>query len=169
MDEVRGRLLPYSRHTREDIDTAYREMHRQAAVILKRGGGVILDSTYGRRGQREEVERIARRAGVSLVPIQCSVPAAVAVDRFRCRGEGHPALDLTAARVELLAEEFSYTPDCLRLDTMTSLPACLRRVWDSLRSASAGSVFSWMDCGLGWPSQAASQGRVGRPELPDTS
>ena len=127
MDAVRAVLIPESHHSREDIDAAYRAMHRLAERLLDAGSSVILDSTYQRAEQRREVESIGERTSALLIPIECLVPPAIAVARFRDRGLGHPALDLTDSRVERLARQFPYCPECLALDTTTSLASCLER------------------------------------------
>jgi uncharacterized protein len=53
--------------------TTYAHMRRTAAKWLRRGRSVVLDGTFGSRGERELVRRLARRGGAEfcLIVTQC--------------------------------------------------------------------------------------------------
>ena len=125
MDAFRLQLMPDSPHHREHIDIAYRAMHYTARLLLEHGTSVIVDSTYRRSEQRREVESIAAKTGARLFAIQCKIPPAIAANRFRCRGMGHPALDLDEHRVAQLAGDFPFRDSCLLVDTTCPVRACI--------------------------------------------
>lgn len=128
MSRTRQRLMPDSEHRRADIDVAYRAMHFAVEQILKCGTSVIVESTYGRREQRRELEDVTASASAALFLVECQVPSDLAVARFKARPPGHPAIDLTASRVALLAERYPYRRSGLLLDTRASIPACLTAI-----------------------------------------
>lgn len=109
VDEMREVLLPHSDHSEQDRNTAYRAMHFAAARLIGAGAReVLLVATYARLEVREWLGAAARDclAGVSVVG--CRVSPEVAVDRFVSRKAGHPATDLSPARVRRLAETYNY-------------------------------------------------------------
>jgi hypothetical protein len=143
MDSFRRRLIPDSPHHHEHIDIAYRAMHYAADLLLEQGMSIMVDSTYSRSEQRREIESIAVRTGARLVPIQCRVPPAVAVNRFRRRSTDHPALDLDERRVARLAAEYPYLDSCLLVDTTGSIASCLLLVDHYLSTAREAKDGEW--------------------------
>jgi predicted kinase len=125
MDMIRVRLMPDSKHDRDDRQIAYRAMHVVADWLLASGVSVILDATYGPSEQRREVETIAVRRGVPVFLIECRTPVRVAVSRFVSQRHEHPAADLTPSRVEALAGSYPYFGRGLTVDTTRDLSACL--------------------------------------------
>lgn len=115
MDEARKILTPASRHIRADIDTAYRAICWTAGWLLKQQHDVILDATYGRRAQRQNLETMAQEAKAQIFLVQCQVSAVTARRRFLRRPAGHAALDLTPKRVEMLAGIYPYCKEGLTL------------------------------------------------------
>ena len=128
MDEIRRRLIPDSDHRREHREIAYRAMHFVAELLLGHGQSVVVDATYRRRRDREEIAKIADRTRAALFFIQCAVPFEVAALRFRERKNQHPAVDLTEQRVMRLAREFPYSSAGLKLDTTQEIQSCLKQI-----------------------------------------
>lgn len=129
MDATRARILPDSPHSRQDRAVAYRAMHFAAEMLLRSGASVILDAPYGHPEDRAEIEEIARRIGASMFVIECRVPPATAVRRFRTRGPDTIRLDLTGQRVEEIVRSFPYTGRGLLLETGDmGVEECMSRI-----------------------------------------
>ena len=120
LDEIQSRLIPKSTHTNEERDIAYREMHRMAERLLVTGFNVILDATYARPKMLDDLQKLIFATNVAAFTLQCRVDPATAIERFWVRLGGHQARDLTAARVQRLAQEFHYRSFGLTVDTTRS-------------------------------------------------
>src|SRR5438876_254410 len=95
MDDIRLRLIPHSQQSKEDRNIGYRAMHLIAEVLVRHQIGVILSATFGPREHRRELATIAQVMHCPIFLVQCAVAPEIAVQRFRARPAGHPALDLT--------------------------------------------------------------------------
>ena len=128
MDWFRVRLLPDSRHTREDRAVAYRAMHVAAELLLKRGETVIINAGYSHAPERDEARRIARETGSSCHWVEFTVPVELAIDRNHRRRLSHPGLDLTPQHVRELVETFPYTYEGLVVDSRRPVEECAAMV-----------------------------------------
>ncbi len=85
---------------REDFSArTYAEMRRLAAAQLATGGGVILDASFKRAGEREKVRQLARDHGSRTVFVYCECKPAVARARLGIRLTDPKAI--SDGRVEL--------------------------------------------------------------------
>ncbi|MBI4475301.1 MAG: ATP-binding protein [Acidobacteria bacterium] len=128
IDRIRARLLPGSDLREEDRDAGYRCIHLIAEEMIRAQVSVILDATYGREIHRKEIGQIINSIGVVTFLIQCKVPPDVALERFRQRPAGHPAVDLTEERVASLISEFVYSPEGIVIDTTRSIDDCIAEI-----------------------------------------
>jgi predicted kinase len=142
MDSIRKRLMPGSVQSKADRVVAYRAMEFVASTLLTHGVPVILNATFGPLEHRREIIDISKELSVPIYLVECKVEPTTAVHRFESRHEPHPAVDLTAERVALLAQTFSYSGAGLLLDTsIDDIKSCLESVsvylshGDPIRSA----------------------------------
>jgi predicted kinase len=126
MDSIRRSLIPES-HTKNDRNIAYRAMHLLAEYLILSNQSVILDATYLRFEHRDAVENIARALRCAVYLVECRIPPAIAVERFRTRSD-HPAIDLTAELVSENAVHFPYSGRGLVLDTCAAVGDCVERI-----------------------------------------
>lgn len=133
MDTVRRRLLPDADHGKRNRDIAYRAMHLTAETVLRSGGAVIADATYGPARHRKEIEEICRRTAAKLYLVECSVSAEVAAARYAARAGSHPASDLDAERVRDLANAYPFFGAGLELDAAFATEERLERALAYLR------------------------------------
>ncbi len=107
----------------------YGEMRRLAAAQLTAGGGVILDGSFKRAGDRERVRQLAREHRAPVVFVYCACPPEEARRRLGIRLTAPQAV--SNGRVELFeAQARDFDPlgpedrPLLRLDTQRD-PALL--------------------------------------------
>ncbi len=81
----------------------YGEMRRQAATHLARGGGVILDGSFKRAGEREQVRQLAREHRAPALFVYCACPPEEARRRLGIRRTDPEAV--SDGRVELCAAQ----------------------------------------------------------------
>ena len=119
MDRFRERVLPHGDQRVEDRDVAL-----QGHAFRGRTAGAMvqvrissLDATYTACEWCRPLAR--RRRGSDLagrwVVLSARVSVALAVERW-ARRAAHPALDLTAERVAMLARDYPYFPATCRVD-----------------------------------------------------
>jgi predicted kinase len=113
MDRFRERVLPHSDQRVQDRDIAYRAMHFAAELLAPWCRTIVLDATYTAALCRRWLVDVVDQTGGTLVVIECRVSVAAAVERWTKRA-AHPALDLSADRVAMLARDYPYFPaNCL--------------------------------------------------------
>ena len=151
VDRVISTLIPESARVRSDRDIAYRGMHMMARELLGRGHTISLDATYGTQVHRQAIEALVTDLAVPLFLIECHVSPDTAAARFNAR-RGHPALDLTEARVRDLAGRYRFSNLGLAIAEATAPAVALARVESYLRAAKP------LDVNGCWP--AASTGYV---------
>jgi predicted kinase len=115
MDRFRERVLPHSDQRVEDRDLAYKAMHFTAELMAPWCRTIVLDATYTAAVCRHWLVGLVNQIGGTLVVIECRVSTAAAVERWGRRA-AHPALDLTAERVAMLARDYPYSPGTCCLD-----------------------------------------------------
>jgi predicted kinase len=112
MDRFRERLLPHGDQRVEDRDVAYKAMHFAAELLAPWCRTIVLDATYTAAICRHWLVDVVDQSGGTLVVIECRVSVVSAVERWTRRA-AHPALDLTAERVAMLARDYPYfQPTC---------------------------------------------------------
>ena len=112
----------------------YEEMFRQAREHLAAGAqAVILDASFKRAADREQVRALAREAGARVVFVQCVCPLEVVRERLRRREDNRTAV--SDGRLEILdlqMEDFE-PPDArdkpyLKLATDRQLPEIMEEL-----------------------------------------
>jgi hypothetical protein len=150
-DRVRKELAglpPTSRHaeeinagiySREFTGRTYREMLSRTGNDLAAGkAGVVLDGSYSRRDDREEVRRLARRHEVESIFIHCRCSDEEVKRRLRVRSEDPEAV--SDGRWEIYqAQKNSFAPpeelapgQLLTLETEEGVELLLDRLDDAL-------------------------------------
>ena len=150
MDGIRQAEMPWSDHTKADRNIAYRKMHSRAYEAFEAGKRlVILDATYGPREHRDAAVSLAKIFSADLFLVECRVSANDAVERFRNRPSGHPAIDLDEARVREIPGSFPYYGGGCVLDTSkSSEKSCFKSIIAYLESGKPlWSVEDWAKSG----------------------
>ncbi|MCZ4093765.1 bifunctional aminoglycoside phosphotransferase/ATP-binding protein [Sinorhizobium psoraleae] len=80
--------LPSSAYRPEISEKVYREMAHRARSILTAGGTVIVDAVFDRAGNRNLMEKIARRLGVPFTAVWLDAAPALLRDRVASRSGG---------------------------------------------------------------------------------
>jgi predicted kinase len=150
MDAFRNAVFKDCGHTRPAIDKAYLCMHICARLLLSSGVGVVLDSTYSREDQRQDVQLIADEFRVPLLIFECRVGPQEAVRRYLNRNSPHAAEDLTPDRVALLANTYKYSPAAFQIDAERAFSECLNDmlavIQDVVLGFDGGEILSRSDC-----------------------
>jgi predicted kinase len=115
MDRFRERVLPHGDQRVEDRDVAYKAMHFAAELLAPWCRTIVLDATYTAAICRHWLVDVVDQSGGTLVVIECRVSVVSAVERWTRRA-AHPALDLTAERVAMLARDYPYSPATCHVD-----------------------------------------------------
>jgi len=87
-DEIRKRLYPDPRYTRDEKGKVYLAMMRTAESMLKTGASVILDATFHKKGRRNAAQRLAKRTEHGLMVIEVVCARALVEGRLARRKKG---------------------------------------------------------------------------------
>lgn len=116
-DDHRVELHP-DLYSSEMDERVYRELCRQAGVLLRAGESVILDATWAQGWQRELACDVADEHGAEVSAVECTLAAEVAAERVRLRREqGVDASDATPELAVRLADRRDTWPTAFRIDT----------------------------------------------------
>ena len=129
-DELRKNLagLPADEHAFEQpdegiyrpefSDRVYRELVREAEVLLARGESVVLDATWSAEHRRVWARELAEATSSTLSEIHCQVPLAVARERIarRLASIDDPS-DASPEIADHLAATFEPWPTAIAVDT----------------------------------------------------
>ena len=99
------RYEPWGRgiYSPEFTERTYRELHRRAQDLLRRGGVVVLDASYRARAWRESARRVAEEAGASFWAVETTCPEGEVLRRLAGRLAGAPTA--SDGRPELLSAQ----------------------------------------------------------------
>jgi len=117
-DRVLSLLMPQSDRNENDRLVGYRAMLLTASEIIQCSRSVVLDATFTTPACRDLLRSCVREFRSETHVIQIRIAPDAAVHRFRMR-TGHPAVDLTEARVRELAENYPYSSAGIVLDGET--------------------------------------------------
>ena len=129
-DEVRKNLagIPVDQHAFSDFQTGlyapeftdqvYRELLREAELLLSRGESVVLDATWSQAERRDWAHEVGRRTSSSVTELMCRAPASVARQRVaeRMASVYNPS-DADVEVVDRINAEFSPWPTAAIVDT----------------------------------------------------
>ena len=128
LDEILPRLIPHSTFQQVDRDLAYRALNLCVEHLLGAGSGVIVDATFARPPHFDLLKFLADAHATPVWLVQCKTSLNVAMERFRGRAGGHPAMDLNEERICQLHESYSYSSEGLIVDTSRSITESLSDV-----------------------------------------
>ncbi len=133
-DEIRKDLagMAYDEHAFVDAgtgiyspeftDRVYREMLREAELLLARGESVVLDGSWSSDARRQWARDLAGRLSATISEIHCSAPLAVAKERIARRMASlHNPSDATPEIADHLAAHFDRWPEAVKIDTKQSV------------------------------------------------
>jgi uncharacterized protein len=108
----------------EWTERTYAELLRRAALLLGDGEPVIADASWITPRQRSAAQAVAGRATADLVQLRCTVPAGVAEQRIRARGEkrarralAHDPSDASQEILRQMAAAAVPWPEAVPVDT----------------------------------------------------
>jgi hypothetical protein len=128
-------ILPFEAgiYSQEVTARTYGKLLLKAQEHIASGRSVVLDATYARTRQRQEVLRLARDADVNVLFIECAARQEILIDRLRQRENGVSVSDARVQHLEYLQRRFEPLADIpetlhLRVDTEEPLPENLNRI-----------------------------------------
>ena len=112
------------RYRPELVGSVYREMLREADLLIAGGDSVVLDASWLDEGRRETVRDLARRVSTHLTELRCVCPDDVAASRIRRRAEaGHTASEATVDIAAALRREAAPWREAAEIRTDCDLEA----------------------------------------------
>jgi aminoglycoside phosphotransferase family enzyme/predicted kinase len=115
-------------YTNDVTDATYAALLERAAIVLGRGGTVVLDASWVEEGRRAAARELAEDAGAVLVELHCTCPAEVAAARMAARAEaGGSASDADAEVAARMAADADPWPEAHVVDTGGEPAAVLDR------------------------------------------
>lgn len=126
----------------------YRRLIQRTREALRRGESVVCDGMFSRATGREELRRLASRAGASFFFIECAVPKAVALKRiakrFAAKSDISEAQPRHYERLKAGFEPVAHLPRALQAkisdnrppeQTLEAALATLRRAWNPAQNS----------------------------------
>lgn len=119
----------------EFSDLVYREMLREAEVLLARGESVVLDATWSSQERRTWATDLADRSSSVLTELECRVPLAVARERIarRLASLDQPS-DATPEVANHIAASFDPWTTATAVDTNVAVRASVAQACRSVLS-----------------------------------
>ncbi len=152
-DEIRKDLagLDHHQHAFEEPDAGiyspefsggvYREMIRQAELLLARGESVILDASWSTESHRARARALAKRADASLVELRCVAPSGVARERIARRlASMYNPSDATPEIADHLAARFEPWPAAETVNTNQTVAGSLAEAYGLIMTGTAETV-----------------------------
>ncbi len=100
----------------------YRELGREAGILLAAGNGVVLDASWSLEEHRRAVRTIAERHGADLVEIECSLDPATARERITHRmSDPWDSSDATPDVVDHIARRHEPWPEAATISTAATI------------------------------------------------
>jgi predicted kinase len=127
-DDHRPSALGTGLYTQEMTDRVYRELLRQAEVLLTSGESAILDASWSSTEQRRLARELARRHDAELIQIECTLDADETRHRIgRRTSRGDDPSDATAGVAEEMAARRDPWPEATIASTAGTIDhACAR-------------------------------------------
>ena len=143
LDAIRARILPNSRHSREDYMTTHRTMHLVAEVFLDLDMSVIVNAAYDDVLERRDLEELAARLEAPLFLIECRVTTHAAILRNARHRDQDPAHLLPDESVLALVNAFPYYGRGLVVDSTEPLADCMAEIDQYLQIAKPLVLGKW--------------------------
>jgi len=120
----------------EITEQTYRALLSQAETLLNAGESVVLDASWSRQDHRDAAAELARRAGATLVELECTAPADIARERIRARlTTSADASDATPELVEPALSRRDRWPGAVPVDTSVDPAVSLAAALDPILTA----------------------------------
>jgi predicted kinase len=100
-DALRQVLFPEPKHTKREHARLFPALHVLMNRLLDRGANVIVDATNLKESSRTPYYKIAKKHGVTVVPVRVWAPKAVIRRRLTARGAGLNRADRSTATLEV--------------------------------------------------------------------
>ena len=168
VDAIRARILPNSRHTREDRMTAHRAMHLVAEVFLDLNMNVIASAAYDNVEERRDVEDLSARLSAPLFLVECRVTPQAAILRNARRRDQQAEHALPDARVLELVNTFPYYGRGLVVDSTEPLADCMAEIDDYLKASKPLVLGKW-SAGIPLPLPSMQHEKEKPPAQPDVT
>jgi aminoglycoside phosphotransferase family enzyme/predicted kinase len=128
-DDHRPSRLGTGLYTPEMTDRVYRELLRQADVLLTSGESAILDASWSSAEHRRLAGELARRHDAELIQIECTLDADEVRRRISRRtSRGDDPSDATVAVAEQMAAGRDTWPEATRVSTEGTIDQVCARV-----------------------------------------
>jgi predicted kinase len=120
-------------YSKEASSLTYGKLIMLAQEVVEKGGSVILDATFSRRHQRDEVIRLARDMDANIIFIECAVSYEILKKRLADR---ETTVCISDARLRHLKQLKAYFEPLgelqndihLKINTEESLKECMRQI-----------------------------------------
>ncbi len=113
-----GDELDHGIYTPARTNATYHALTERAAGLLRRGVSVVLDAGWRDAALRDEVTRMAADAHAIVVPIECTAPEDIALERIeRRRASGGDPSDVDASVARQLRARAAPWPEAHTIDT----------------------------------------------------
>ena len=101
--------------------------------VIEKGGSIILDATFSRRHQRDEVIRLARDMDANIIFIECVASYEILKKRLADREKNVGISDARLGHLKQLKAHFDLLDELqndmhLKINTKESLDACIRQI-----------------------------------------
>ena len=144
-DRVRKQLLDVSTdepmdlpfesgiYSKEASSLTYGKLMMLAQEVVEKGGSVILDATFSRQHQRDEVIRLARDMDANILFIECVAPYEMLKKRLADREKRAGISDARLRHLKQLKAHFEPLGELqndmhLKINTEESLDGCMRKI-----------------------------------------
>ncbi len=124
----------------ESTERVYREMIRQAEMLLARGESVILDASWSSRDRRTWARSLARRTDATLVELRCVAPQPIAKERIvrRLASIYNPS-DATPEIADHLAARFDPWPEAETIGTDQAVAGSIGDAYSVIMTGTGGT------------------------------
>ena len=120
-------------YSKEASSLTYGKLIMLAQEVIEIGGSVILDATFSRRHQRDEVIRLARDMDTNIIFIECAASYEMLKKRLAEREKSAGISDARLRHLKQLKGHFEPLGElqndmCLKINTAESPDACMRQI-----------------------------------------
>jgi predicted kinase len=120
-------------YSKEASSLTYGKLVMLAQEVVEKGGSVILDATFSRRHQRDEVIRLARDMDANITFIECAASYEMLKKRLADREKTVCISDARLRHLKLHKAHFESSDDLqndmhLKINTEESIDACMRQI-----------------------------------------
>jgi len=132
---VAPRVLPFESgiYSKEASSLTYGKLIMLAQEVIDRGESIILDATFSRRHQRDEVIRLARDMDANIIFIECAASYEILKKRLADREKTVCISDARLGHLKQLKAHFESLDELqnsmhLKINTEEFIDACMRQI-----------------------------------------